>query len=42
MDLGALSVASGEISFSFSLEAPPTGKVVEASSFSKPWEAAPS
>ena len=43
MDLGALSAASGGISFSFSfsLGAPSTGKVVEASSFSKPWEATP-
>ena len=40
LDLGALSIASGGISFSFSLEVPSTGKVVEASSFSKFWEAA--
>ena len=41
LDLGDLSVASGGISFSFSLKAPPTGKVVEASFFSKLWEATP-
>ena len=41
LDWRALSVASGGTSFSFSLEAPPMGKVVEASSFSKLWEAAP-
>ena len=41
LDLEALSVDSWGISFSFSLEAPPTGKVVEANSFSKFWDAAP-
>ena len=35
LDLGALSTTLEGISFSFSLEAPPTGKIVEASSFSK-------
>ena len=40
LDWGALSVALGGTSFSFSLETPPMGKVVEASSFSKFWETA--
>ena len=35
LDLGALSVATGGISFSFSLETPPTSRVVEARSFEK-------
>ena len=39
-DLGALSAASGGISFSFSLRAPSASKVVEASSFSESWKAA--
>ena len=41
LDLGALSAASRGISLSFSIEALSTGRVVEARSFSKLWEAAP-
>ena len=42
LDLEALSVVSGGTSLSLSLDAPPMGRIVEAKSFLKLAEAAPS